>query len=237
MFSISTLAQLLPRMISPKNSLDTPPTAPHHHDHPTFSSFTTLREIPPLDGPSHLEPKPAAPVPHTERVVSSSATPTSVKRLSGESGTAIAPGKKVVAHSPATGCHISAPLSPPVGYPLPSFYPGGRRHSSSAEFTQSLASSRASTSSASSSSKSAVLTPPPPRWAQPPTVTNAVSGRALSFGSAQSRPDINFDDFDPELFEGKDEEWIEIIKGMEGRIAIRSTPEMYDIMVWLPGFS
>nr|XP_031864395.1 uncharacterized protein CI109_000308 [Kwoniella shandongensis]KAA5531467.1 hypothetical protein CI109_000308 [Kwoniella shandongensis] len=243
LFLTCTFTNSLPRMNTPKNSLDTPPTAPHHHDHPTFASFTTLRDIPPLDDPTPAPSNSAsapAPVPTPQpsgNYLSSNATPTSVKRLSGESGNAIAAGKKIVAHSPATGCHISAPLSPPVGYPLPSFYPGGRRHSSSAGFAQSLASSGASTSSSSSSSKSAEPTPPPPRWAQPPHVTNAVSGRALSFGSAQSRPDINFDDFDPELFEGKEDEWIEIIKGMEGRIAIKSTPELYDIMVWLPGFS
>lgn len=45
------------------------------------------------------------------------------------------------------------------------------------------------------------------------------------------------DDFDPELLEGAEDEWIEMIKGSEGRIAIKSTPSVYDIMVWLPGFS
>lgn len=46
-------------------------------------------------------------------------------------------------------------------------------------------------------------------------------------------------DFDPELFqvpesEGDDE--IEVIKGSGGRIALRSTRTVYEIMVWLPGF-
>ncbi|KAK8858769.1 hypothetical protein IAR55_002998 [Kwoniella newhampshirensis] len=219
-------------------SLDTPPTTPHHHLHdPSFPNFTTLKGIPPLDGPSHTASKSAPPPPPSSENPHPKATPTSVKRLSGESGNVIAADKKIIAHSPATGCHISAPLSPPAGYPLPSFHPGGRRHSSTTSSTRSLASSGASISSSSSSSKSTQLTPPPPRWAQPPTITNSISGRALSFGSAQSRPDISFDDFDPELFEGKEDEWIEIIKGMEGRIAIKSTPELYDIMVWLPGFS
>jgi hypothetical protein len=47
------------------------------------------------------------------------------------------------------------------------------------------------------------------------------------------RPDI---DFDPELFQSETDDWIEIIKGSEGRIAVKSTKGFYDIMVWLPGF-
>lgn len=71
----------------------------------------------------------------------------------------------------------------------------------------------------------------------PPTHTNKISGRAKSFGDAMmERPDV---DFDPELFqvqesEGDDE--IEVIKGSGGRIALRSTRTVYEIMVWLPGF-
>jgi hypothetical protein len=44
-------------------------------------------------------------------------------------------------------------------------------------------------------------------------------------------------DFDAELFEGKEGELIEVIKGEDGRIAVKSCPSCYRIMVWLPGFS
>lgn len=51
------------------------------------------------------------------------------------------------------------------------------------------------------------------------------------------RPEL---DFDPELFEvsglERDDE-IEVIKGTEGRIAVKATKLVYEIMVWLPGFT
>jgi hypothetical protein len=31
-------------------------------------------------------------------------------------------------------------------------------------------------------------------------------------------------------------EWVEVLKGEQGRIAIKSTPTQYEVMVWLPGF-
>jgi hypothetical protein len=42
------------------------------------------------------------------------------------------------------------------------------------------------------------------------------------------------EDFDEEVL-GRGE-WVEIIKGAEGRIAVKSTETDYEVMVWLPGF-
>ncbi|OCF35111.1 hypothetical protein I316_03151 [Kwoniella heveanensis BCC8398] len=215
-------------------SLDTPPTAPHLD--PGFPGFTALRNTPPLTQPIsapgsrvNVESKLAPPV--------ETSSP-DVRRLSGESYRSNGSGNSVVAQSPTTGCEISAPKPPPAGYPLPSLNGGLQRRFSSAEqYPSPSTTSTSSSSSSSKSKKSTVPPPPPPKWACPPSKTNAISGRALSFGSSQDRPDVNFDDFDPELFEGSENEWIEIIKGAEGRIAIKSTAAMYDIMVWLPGFS
>ncbi|KAL0240554.1 hypothetical protein I308_106350 [Cryptococcus tetragattii IND107] len=218
-------------------SLDTPPTAPHHD--PSFPSFTSLGQIPPLsqalrpDIGSSVARSPAAQAPST-----AVANP-EVKRFSRESHASTScQDKWTRAHSPSTGCQISAPISPPMGYPL-SCYSGERRNSSSSGLAPSASSaaSTASSSSGKSSNRNLSIPPQAPRWAQPPAITNSYSGRALSFGSGQSRPDINIDDFDPELFEGAEDEWIEMIKGPQGRIAIKSTPSAYDIMVWLPGFS
>nr|XP_019012964.1 uncharacterized protein I206_02461 [Kwoniella pini CBS 10737]OCF51745.1 hypothetical protein I206_02461 [Kwoniella pini CBS 10737] len=232
-----------------RHSLDTPPTAPHLA--PSFPGFTALKHTPPLvpavsASKQHLEGLPAQPEgrlapPAQGQGCGMDASSPDVRRLSGESFRSIGSGNSIIAQSPTTGCEISAPKAPPAGYPLPSL--GIQRRSSVPGQFRSPVSSTSSTSATSSSSSSCksnrLATPPPlpPRWACPPAKTNAVSGRALSFGSSQDRPDVSFDDFDPELFEGKENEWIEMIKGVEGRIAIKSTAQFYDIMVWLPGFS
>nr|XP_018262139.1 uncharacterized protein I303_05154 [Kwoniella dejecticola CBS 10117]OBR84297.1 hypothetical protein I303_05154 [Kwoniella dejecticola CBS 10117] len=234
-----------------RHSLDTPPTAPQFD--PSFPGFTALKQTPSL-GPAlttpaqHLEGLFTRPegrlAPPAQPNTGSDPSSPDVRRLSGESFRSTGSGNSIVAQSPTTGCEISAPKAPPAGYPLPSL--GMQRRFSVPEQFPSPASSNSSTSAASSSSSScksntshrvATPLPLPPRWACPPAKTNAVSGRALSFGSSQDRPDVSFDDFDPELFEGKENEWIEMIKGAEGRIAIKSTGQFYDIMVWLPGFS
>ncbi|OCF57040.1 hypothetical protein L486_05897 [Kwoniella mangroviensis CBS 10435] len=244
-------------------SLDSPPTAPHLD--PGFPGFTALKHTPPL-GPAISAPAPAlapsqppslnlytqpegrlAPPQSTNGNGSDPNSP-DVRRLSDESFRSNGSGSSIIAQSPTTGCEISAPKAPPAGYPLPSVNGMQRRFSVPDQFpspssstsmstTSTSASSSSSSSNRSNSNKSPNPLPPPPRWACPPAKTNAVSGRALSFGSSQDRPDVSFDDFDPELFEGSENEWIEIIKGAEGRIAIKSTPHLYDIMVWLPGFS
>ncbi|TXT15998.1 hypothetical protein VHUM_00501 [Vanrija humicola] len=149
----------------------------------------------------------------------------------------------------ATACSIST-LSPPAVYPLPTALPAGGHHHH--HRTSSLVSTphtsedvhRASVISTSSSGSRGsgssngggsikADTPPPPRWAQPPAKMSSYSGRASSFDNGLERPDI---DFDPELLEGPAGEWIEVIKGESGRIAIKSTSSVYEVMVWLPGF-
>lgn len=44
-------------------------------------------------------------------------------------------------------------------------------------------------------------------------------------------------DVDPDSAETEDGEEIEVIKGTEGRIAVKATKLSYEIMVWLPGFT
>nr|XP_019045409.1 hypothetical protein I302_05798 [Kwoniella bestiolae CBS 10118]OCF24339.1 hypothetical protein I302_05798 [Kwoniella bestiolae CBS 10118] len=233
-------------------SLDTPPTAPHLD--PGFPGFTALKHTPPLAPAisTHSQPpsnnlytQPEGRLAPPQPTNGNDTTAPDVRRLSGESFRSTGSGNSIVAQSPTTGCEISAPKAPPAGYPLPSINGMQRRFSVPEQFPSpapSASMSTTSTSSSSSSNRSSSVKSPnpvplPPRWACPPAKTNAVSGRALSFGSGQDRPDVSFDDFDPELFEGSKNEWIEIIKGAEGRIAIKSTPQLYDIMVWLPGFS
>jgi hypothetical protein len=70
------------------------------------------------------------------------------------------------------------------------------------------------------------MPPTRPRWAKAP--------QALSAGAEIDQPDI---DCEAELFEGEDGQWIEIMKGSDGRIAVKSDSTHYNIMVWLPGFS
>lgn len=110
-------------------SLDTPPTAPHHD--PSFPSFTSLSQIPPLsqtpqpDISSPVVGLPAAQAP------SPAVAYAEARRFSrGSHASTSSQDKWARAHSPSSGCQISAPISPPVGYPL-SFYSGGRRNSSS----------------------------------------------------------------------------------------------------------
>jgi hypothetical protein len=47
------------------------------------------------------------------------------------------------------------------------------------------------------------------------------------------------EDFDQDMFnvDGEEDGPVEVIKGEQGRIAVRSTTKMYEILVWLPGFS
>lgn len=143
---------------------------------------------------------------------------------------------RVVAHSSTTGCKISAPLSPPAHYPG-SARAADRRNSptrSSVDATNdgNSISSGSSTDSMASLSNGG---PTAPRWAHPPRYTNKISGRAWSFSQGQERPQV---DFDPELFDQAEPDAVqEILKGMEGRIAIKTTPAEYNIMAWLPGFS
>jgi hypothetical protein len=131
-----------------------------------------------------------------------------------------------------TGCCISAPISPPAHYPIPM---SASSSSSSGNWLKTPASPK-SISTSSTSSSSVVSSREPPRWALPVAHTNHY--RAKSFGDAMTeRPEL---DFDPELFEDpaveRDEE-IEVIKGIEGRIAVKATKLVYEIMVWLPGFT
>lgn len=144
---------------------------------------------------------------------------------------------RVVAQSSMTGCRISAPMSPPAHYPGSAGQRSRRASSSRTSTDTSDSTSMSSSSSASSYSACGKprTTPPAPRWAHPPRHTNKISGRAWSFSQGQERPDL---DFDPELFDQAEPDAVqEILKGMEGRIAVKTTPIEYNIMAWLPGFS
>jgi len=144
--------------------------------------------------------------------------------------------QRVVAQSSATGCRISAPMSPPAHYPGSAQARASCRTSTDTNDSNSMSSSN-STSSGSSYSAYANgrINVPAPRWAHPPLHTNKISGRAWSFSQGEERPDV---DFDPELFDKAEPDAVqEILKGMEGRIAVKTTPVEYNIMAWLPGFS
>jgi hypothetical protein len=174
---------------------------------------------------------------------------------------------RVVATSPTTGCTISAPICPPAHYPLPTppvtrnAFDLQTPNSTSARRMSMSTSTKSS--STTSSTRSSVSSAPPPKWAQPPTHTNSITGTAMSRSNTKDSlqhlsraqdtttpspksteegassavdPETN-QDFDPELFEGQEGEPIEIVKGTEGRIAVKSTPKEYIVMVWLPGFS
>ena len=161
-------------------------------------------------------------------------------RRASDSFTNSASDQRVIAQSNATGCRISAPISPPAHYPG-SAKQSGRKASPTGLFGENTTSdSNSISSSGSSSSNSTVFSngktaPPAPRWAHPPRYTNKISGRAWSFSQGQERPEI---DFDPELFDTAEPDAVqEILKGMEGRIAVKTTPTEYNIMAWLPGFS
>ncbi|ORY27100.1 hypothetical protein BCR39DRAFT_539252 [Naematelia encephala] len=219
-------------------SLDTPTTSPSpfavSYDMREHASLPQKRSSPSLDQistPNLVEYVP--PQKQTTKQGLSPIVPES-KRRSGEFVRDSPPADhRVVAESEATGCLISAPISPPAHYPVLSAQSLTRRFSNalSASTTSSSASIASSSSSKSRDGGSRVAVPP--RWAQPPHHINAISGRAQSFSAGDSREV----DFDPELFDGAEGEWIEIIKGSEGRIAVKSTPTTYAIMVWLPGFS
>jgi hypothetical protein len=40
----------------------------------------------------------------------------------------------------------------------------------------------------------------------------------------------------PEQFRGPAGEWVEILRGEQGRIAIKSTTYQYEVLAWLPHF-
>lgn len=194
------------------------------------ASSSTVKPETETARPPHIHAHFPSPTTISRYPSTSASTSTSRARPS----TPPAPAHRVVATSEITGCTISAPISPPAHYPIPT-PPPSRDHF---QPNTPSSSSTASTRSSSSSGRSSLSAPPPPRWARPPTKSNSVSGRALSMNN-KDRPDVDFDfqhDFDPELFEGQEGEWIEIIKGSEGRIAVKSTPKEYLVMVWLPGF-
>jgi len=75
-----------------------------------------------------------------------------------------------------------------------------------------------------------------PKWARPPEKSCCKSARARSFGedAEEGGEDV---DFECDLFAGKEGDWIEVIKGNDGRIAVKSDSSQFNIMVWLPGVS
>jgi hypothetical protein len=214
----------------PSRSLDTPPNAPHFV--PTLPHTVLSRMTPP--NPVNPEVRPTLGKidtggPSLPAGTSQDTFPQS-RRASEPLDAVVDSSHRIIASSSTTGCYISAPISAPAHYPMPT--------SALPESQDPKSPTSSSSSSISSGSSrrggSAKSLPPPPRWAQPPAKTNTVSGRASLFGGGTERPDI---DFDPELFQSDTDEWIEIIKGSEGRIAVKSTKGFYIIMVWLPGFS
>lgn len=58
--------------------------------------------------------------------------------------------------------------------------------------------------------------------------------RATSFDSGLDRSDVQ--KHNPETTIDPSGEWVEVLKGEQGRIAIKSTPTQHEVMVWLPGF-
>ncbi|KAL7420766.1 hypothetical protein Q5752_004718 [Cryptotrichosporon argae] len=216
-------------------SLDNPAVVPA----PTVAlqNFATgLRDTPPFRLPPDLPtraPRTRASTPPSEPC-QPKALPAGDRRLSMSAAQGPATAR-IITRSSATGCYISAPISPPIGYPLPAASPGLssaiKSPTLSLDTPRSSTRSSSSASSGSSGQRGAEL--PPPRWAQPPARTTAVVGRAKSAGP---EPEVDAD-FDPDLFNGTDGEWIEVIKGEEGRIAVKSTVAQYEVMVWLPGFS
>lgn len=162
-----------------------------------------------------------------------------------------------VTHAPVqsstTGCYISAPMSPPVGYPMPQIgvhpprleidhhhhhEPHTTHHhpvDPRASVISSLSSGSRSSGGGEKPGSVKSLGPPAPRWAQPPGKTPpTASFRATSFDSGLDRSDVN--KINPETILDPAGEWVEVLKGEQGRIAIKSTPTQYEVMVWLPGF-
>ncbi|GMK57306.1 hypothetical protein CspeluHIS016_0401400 [Cutaneotrichosporon spelunceum] len=147
----------------------------------------------------------------------------------------------------AAGLYISAPLSPPVGYPMPGSgqqtmrAPTTTRAATPADDPRaSVISSSSSGSSHAGSTKSCGSRPTPPQWAQPPKKT---ANRASSFDSgldrgALERPPVReVAEHNPEQIKGPAGEWVEILRGEQGRIAIKSTSYQYEVLAWLPHFS
>lgn len=134
----------------------------------------------------------------------------------GLSPTSAAPGEhKVVAASSESGCSITAPLgresASPKSAPAPSL---------------PVAASEVNAEPIEWSG---------PRWALPPKKHGRVTSRPSSL---EIQRDVEMD-FGEDLLRtaGAEGEDFEIIKGSEGRIAVKVTRRHYDIMAWLPGFS
>lgn len=145
------------------------------------------------------------------------------------------PSAETVSGAAAAGLYISAPLSPPVGYPMP-----GSHHPMRASMPpeDNRASVISSSSSGSSQGGGSIKgRPPPPQWAQPPKKESGA--RASSFDSGLDRGPIDRPTlpFNPEHVRGPAGEWAELLRGEQGRIAIKSTPSQHEVLVWLPGFS
>lgn len=151
-------------------------------------------------------------------------------------------------HSSTTGCYISAPMSPPAGYPMPQAGhpiagaaplkppapPAVAAAAEQAPERLSVISSSSSGSSRSHKSGSGVAAP---GWAQPPAKSRAMS---LESGladrpAAEVDPDAKINPV--QTVEEPSGELVEVLKGEQGRIAIKSTPTQYEVLVWLPGFS
>lgn len=130
---------------------------------------------------------------------------------------------KVVASSMETGCSIMTPLSRESISPrtVPATLP----HPPSTPPPQPGPSARS-----------------PPKWALPPRKHGRVSSRppSLDLGhppiSTPAEAELALD-FDEDLLRAAQGEDFEIIKGSEGRIAVKVTRKQYDIMAWLPGFA
>ncbi|RXK40327.1 hypothetical protein M231_02441 [Tremella mesenterica] len=210
----SALLQNPPSPNSDPNPNRNPRFIPHHNPPLTPNEPAQNTGNHPADSP--VRPGPAR--------ATASAFAYSSRRASEEPASTSA--LRIVASSPTTGCIISAPTAVPAHYPAL----GTRRMSSADPRPASGGSSNSSSSSSSGVDAEENM----PRWARPPKVRNSISGRARSFGDAVNRPDV---DFDPELLVGQDGEWIEVIKGSEGRIAVRSRAAEYEVLVWLPAFA
>lgn len=157
----------------------------------------------------------------------------SLDHSSGDSGKST-PSSETVSGAAAAGLYISGPLSPPVGYPMPGSHHPMR---GSVPPEDNRASVISSSSSGSSQGGSVKGRPTPPQWAQPPMRESGA--RASSFDSgldrgALDRPNVPFN---TEHVRGPAGEWAELLRGEQGRIAIKSTPSQHEVLVWLPGFS
>ncbi|KLT43250.1 hypothetical protein CC85DRAFT_291685 [Cutaneotrichosporon oleaginosum] len=143
----------------------------------------------------------------------------------------------------AAGLYISAPLAPPVGYPMPGSGQPALRASTPLEDNRAsvISSSSSGSSSHGGSVKGSGTRPTPPQWAQPPKRSG---DRASSFDSgldrsAVERPPqlLDVTEHNPEQFRGPAGEPFQILRGAQGRIAIKSTTYQYEVLAWLPNFS